>query len=122
YESVHRGSVIDKPLTDQRVLGGVSTGACLAPLGGGLKQEKLQAVFSINAPMKLQNLAARFAPTAISMNSLLKKFMVGKTEWDFIGNSPENIHINYKRNPLAGVRELGQVMEAMEELLEDIVV
>jgi esterase/lipase/1-acyl-sn-glycerol-3-phosphate acyltransferase len=122
YESVNRGYVIVKTLTDQIVLGGFSTGGCLALMGGGLKQEKLQAVFSINAPMKLQNLAARFAPTAISMNSLLKKFMVGKTEWDFIGNSPENIHINYKRNPLAGVRELGQVMEAMEELLEDIVV
>jgi esterase/lipase/1-acyl-sn-glycerol-3-phosphate acyltransferase len=122
HESMNRGYVVIKTLTDQIILGGFSTGGCLALYGAGLKQEKLQAVFSINAPMKLQKLAARFAPTAVSMNSLLKKFLLGKTEWDFVGNSPENVHINYRRNPLAGVRELSQLMEAMEEQLENIVV
>ncbi len=122
HESMNRGYVIIKTLTDQIILGGFSTGGCLALYGAGLKQEKLQAVFSINAPMKLQKLAARFAPTAVSMNSLLKKFLLGKTEWDFVGNSPENAHINYRRNPLAGVRELSQLMEAMEKQLGNIVV
>jgi esterase/lipase len=39
-----------------------------------------------------------------------------------VQNSPENENINYKRNPIAGVRELNRAMEAMERTLPDIVV
>ena len=37
-------------------------------------------------------------------------------------NTPENEHINYRRNPLTGVRELNRAMEAMENQLSEIVV
>ncbi len=122
YESLNRGYVIIKTLTDHIILGGFSTGGCLALMGAAMKREKVQAVFSINAPLKLQSYAAKFAPTITSMNSLLKVFHAGKQEWDFVTNNPENAHINYRRNPLRGVAELNKAMVATEAQLANILV
>lgn len=120
YESLNRGYVIIKTLTDRIILGGFSTGGCLALMGAGLKGDKIESVFSINAPLRLRQYAARLAASVVSMNNLLKKMRAGKAEWDFVANNPENPHINYHRNPLAGVRELGRAMDAMEKQLPKI--
>ena len=122
YESVNRGYVVIKSFTDNIVLGGFSTGGCLALMGAGLKGDKIQSVFSINAPLKLRQFAARLVPSVVGFNTLLRRIRGGETGWEYIDNSPENEHINYKRNPLTGVRELNRAMEAMEDKLEDIVV
>ena len=46
--------------------------------------------------------------------------MRGGSGWDFIENHPENKDINYARNPITGVRELGKAMSAMEPVLKDV--
>ena len=120
YESVNRGYAVIKSLTDRIVLGGFSTGGGLALLGAGLKGDKIQAVFSINAPLKLRQIMAKLIPSVVGMNALLKKLKGSPTGWEYVENSPENEHINYKRNPLAGMRELDAAMDAMEERLGDI--
>jgi len=51
------------------------------------------------------------------MHALLKRI-----KGDFVENDPENPHINYTRNPLHGVQELGKAMRAMEEALPQIAV
>lgn len=122
YESVNRGYVIIKTFTDNIILGGFSTGGCLALMGAGLKQEKIRAVFSISAPLKLRQFSARLVPTVLGFNSLLQRIGGGETGWEYVDTTPENEHINYKRNPLTGVRELNRAMEAMEDRLADIVV
>ena len=120
YESVNRGYVIVKTLTDRIVLGGFSTGGCLALMGAGLKGPKIQAAFSINAPLKLRQFTAKLAPSVVSMTGLLKKIKGSPTGWEYVQNSPENEHINYSRNPLTGIRELGYAMDAMEDCLAHI--
>lgn len=121
YESLNRGYVVIKSLTDNIILGGFSTGGSLALLGAGLKRDKINAVFAINAPLKLQSSSAKLAPSAAAMNALVKRITGGETGWEYVKNYPENAHINYKQNPLAGVRELGQSMDAMECELPNIV-
>lgn len=121
YESLNRGYAVIKSLTDYIILGGFSTGGVLALLAAGRKRDKVKAVFSINAPLQLRNYMARFASQLVSMNSLITRLR-GGTGWDFIENNPENKHINYARNPVTGVRELGKAMSAMETVLKDVCV
>ena len=121
YESLNRGYVVIKSFTDNIILGGFSTGGCLALMGAGLKGEKIQSAFSISAPLKLRQFAARLVPSVVSFNSLVRRIRGGETGWEYLDNTPENEHINYRRNPLTGVRELNRAMEAMENVLEDIV-
>lgn len=121
YESLNRGYVVTKTYTDTIFVGGFSTGGGLALLAAGLKQEKIRGAFSINAPLKLKQFKAKLAPSASSVNSLLRKIKGAPTGWEFVQNSPENADINYQRNPLSGVRELNAAMHAMEETLGDIV-
>lgn len=120
YESLNRGYAIIKSLTDDIVLGGFSTGGTLALLAAGRKKDKIRAVFSVNAPLQLRNYMARFASSIVSMNSLLGRLKYGG--WDYVENNPENKHINYTRNPVTGVKELGEAMRAMEGVLRDICV
>ncbi len=121
YESVNRGYAIIKSLTDNIIVGGFSTGGVLALLAAGKKGDKIKAVFSINAPLQLRNYMARFASSIVSMNGLLSRFK-GGSNWEYVENSPENKHINYTRNPVTGVKELGEAMRAMENVLGDICV
>lgn len=121
YESLNRGYAIIKSLTDYIVLGGFSTGGTLALLAAGRKKDKIKAVFSINAPLQLRNYMARFASQLVSMNSLITRLRGGQG-WEFIENNSENKHINYARNPITGVRELGKAMSAMENVLKDVCV
>ena len=122
YESLNRGYAIIKSYTDEIILGGFSTGGCMALMGAGLKTNKIKAVFSINAPRKLRQFSAKLAPSVASFNNLLKRIKGSPTGWEYVENNPENEHINYKRNPLASVGELVHAMDAMEDQLSKIVV
>jgi esterase/lipase/1-acyl-sn-glycerol-3-phosphate acyltransferase len=120
YTSLNRGYAVIKSLTDTIVLGGFSTGGTLSMLAAARKQEKVSAVFAVNAPLKLQRFGARLAPTIVTMTSLLKRVRGVPDEWEYVENHPENKHINYTSNPLKGVVELGKCMDAMETSLKDI--
>lgn len=121
YTSFNRGYVVIKSLTDRIILGGFSTGGCMALMGAGLKGDKIQAVFSINAPRELRQYTAKLASTVVSMSNLMKKMHVIKGGWDFVENHPENPHINYRRNPLAGIAQLERAMAATDQHLPKIV-
>lgn len=121
YESLNRGYTVIKSLTDRIILGGFSTGATLALMAAGRKGTKIAGVFAVNAPLRLREVSARFAPSIVTVNSLLKKFR-GTGPLEFVTNDPENKNINYSRNPVAGVKELGETMDAMKEALPAICV
>lgn len=120
YESFNRGYAVIKSLTDNIVLGGFSTGGCLAMLAAARKGVKAQAVFCICTPLQLRNTSARFAPSLVTINSLLRRIGRSSDSWEYVENSPENPHINYLRNPLRGVRELINLMAAMETALPQV--
>jgi esterase/lipase len=117
YASFSRGYALMRSITDNVILGGFSTGGCLALLGAAQKQPHIKAVFSICAPLHVRNYSIRLVPSIISLNTLLKKFGQSHYARDYVENNPENKHINYTRNPLTGVQQLTQVMNATEHAL-----
>ncbi|MBI2425272.1 MAG: alpha/beta fold hydrolase [Candidatus Hydrogenedentes bacterium] len=120
YESFNRGYAIIKSLTDNIILGGFSTGGCLALMGAARKRQKVQAVFSICAPLQVRNYSIRLVPSIVSLNSMLKKIGQSRDSWEYVVNEPENKHINYVRNPLTGVSELVAIMGKTESLLPEV--
>jgi esterase/lipase/1-acyl-sn-glycerol-3-phosphate acyltransferase len=117
--SVENGYAIIRSICDKVVIGGFSTGAGLSLHLAG-RVEDVAGVFAVSAPLRLQDLGARFAPALDAWNRLMDKYTGGSAKKEFVENNPENPHINYHRNPISGVRELERLMEAMEPLLPKI--
>jgi esterase/lipase/1-acyl-sn-glycerol-3-phosphate acyltransferase len=120
YESVNRGYVVMKNAINKFVIAGFSTGAGLALLQAAKKNEKFTGLVSINAPLKLQNINARLSGTASFFNTILKKFKMSNGKTEFVPNHPDNPEINYRRNPVHGVAELGKLMKVVEDSLPQI--
>ncbi len=117
--AVEEGYVLMKSICERVVLGGFSTGAGLA-LHLAARVSDLSGVFAIAAPLRLQDLGARFASTLDAWNRLMDKIGQGKAKKEFVNNSPENPHINYMRNPIAGVSEIEKLMESLYPMLQKI--
>lgn len=118
-ESVEEGYVILRHSTDRIVLGGFSTGAGLA-LYLQTRVDGIQAVFAVAPPMKLNDFGSYFVPAVTIWNQMMKKASLTKISKEFVKNSPENPHINYLRNPVAGVRQLEKFMEDLESRLSQV--
>lgn len=119
-ESVNRGYAVIKSLTDEIILGGFSTGGCLAMLAAGRKGRKIRAVFSINAPLHLRNYAVHMIPSVNVVNTLMARVKRRRKQWEYLENTPENPHINYSRNPVASVKQLNECIREMERWLPEI--
>ncbi|MCG6908785.1 MAG: alpha/beta fold hydrolase [Deltaproteobacteria bacterium] len=119
--SVETGCAIMSNICRRVVVGGFSTGAGLA-LHLAARVKEAAGVFAVSAPMRLNDLSARFAPALDTWNRLMDKFSAGAAKKEFVENNPENPHINYFRNPIAGVRELERLMEELETLLPDVTI
>jgi esterase/lipase/1-acyl-sn-glycerol-3-phosphate acyltransferase len=120
YESFNRGYAIIKSLTDNIVLGGFSTGGCMSMIAAARKQNKVQAVFSVCAPLQLRSYGFRLAPSVASINNMLRGIGRSQSTWDYVANEPENAHINYTRNPINGLNELNKVITEMEKSLPQV--
>jgi esterase/lipase/1-acyl-sn-glycerol-3-phosphate acyltransferase len=119
--SVEEGYALISSICERVVIGGFSTGAGLA-LHLAARVNDLAGVFAIAAPLRLQDLGARFASTLDAWNRLMDRIGQGKVKKEFVNNSPENPHINYHRNPISGVAEIENLMESLYPLLNDITV
>lgn len=117
--SVEEGYALISNICDRIIIGGFSTGAGLA-LHLAARVDNLCGVFAIAAPLRLQDLGARFASTLDAWNRLMDRFGKEGAKKEFVNNSPENPHINYFRNPISGVSEIEKLMEALYPLLADI--
>jgi len=120
YESVNRGYIILKNSVKRMAVAGFSTGAGLALLQAINKEKYFNCVVSINAPLRLNNIASRLASAVIFWNNFLKKIHVKRGEMEFVTNRPENPQINYFRNPIYGVYELEKLMKEVEEKLPEL--
>ena len=117
--SMEEGYALISSICERVVLGGFSTGAGLA-LHLAARVKDLSGVFAIAAPLRLQDLGARFASTLDAWNRLMDKIGQDKAKKEFVHNSPENPHINYRRNPIAGVSEIEKLMESLYPMLKEI--
>lgn len=120
YNSVNRAYIIMDNSVQELAILGFSTGAGLALLQGANKGERFKGIISINAPLKLQNIASRLSSAIVLWNTFVKRFKFKKGGMEFITNNPENPNINYFRNPVRGVSELEKLMDVVEDRLKDI--
>jgi len=119
--SVEEGYAMMSSICERVIVGGFSTGAGLA-LHIAARAKNLSGVFAIAAPLRLQDLGARFASTLDTWNRLMDKIGQGAAKKEFVNNAPENPHINYFRNPISGVSEIEKLMESLYPLLGEITV
>ncbi len=117
YDSVGRAYIIMKNSMKTLAIGGFSTGAGIALLQAANKPGRFRGVISINAPLRLQNISSRLSSAVVMWNKFLTTIRVSRGKMDYVTNTPENPHINYFRNPVAGVSELGKLMKVVEENL-----
>ncbi|MFH2219913.1 MAG: alpha/beta fold hydrolase [Pseudomonadota bacterium] len=118
--SVDEGYAVIRNLCQKVVVGGFSTGAGLALDLSTRVQEDIQGVFAVSPPLRLQHLSSKFVPAVEVWNRLLESFHLDNSKKEFVENRPENPHINYSRNPVAGVREIERLMESLEPRLPDL--
>ena len=118
-ESVEEGFVVLKHSCKKIIVGGFSTGAGLA-LELSTRMDDIAVVFAVSPPMGLQDLGSYFVPAIDTWNTMIKKIRLNPIAKEFIENNPENPHINYIRNPIAGIRQLEKLMEQLEPKLKTI--
>ncbi len=118
-ESVEEAYVVLRHSCEKIIIGGFSTGAGLA-LELSSRVDDCKAVFAVAPPMKLNDLGSYFVPAIDAWNSMIKKIHLSSIAKEFIENNPENPHINYIRNPIAGIHQLGKLMEQLEPKLKNL--
>ncbi|MDF1592510.1 MAG: alpha/beta fold hydrolase [Desulfobacterales bacterium] len=101
------------------VVGGFSTGAGLA-LDLAARIKDIAGIFAVSPPMRLQDFSSKFVPAVDGWNRIMKRVHWEGAQKEFVENRPENPHINYVRNPVAGIRELERLMEALAPKLGEI--
>ena len=118
-DSMDTGYAIISNLCRRVIAGGFSTGAGLA-LDLAQRVPEVAGVFAVSAPLRLQDMAARFVPAVDVWNRFMEKFNLDEAKKAFVDNHPENPHINYFKNPISGVRELERLMSSLEPRLPQI--
>ncbi len=118
-DSMDIGYAIISHLCRRVIAGGFSTGAGLA-LDLAQRIPAVEGVFAVSAPLRLQDMAARFVPAVDAWNRLMERIHLEDAKKTFIDNHPENPGINYYKNPISGVRELERLMASLEPRLSAI--
>ena len=118
-ESVEQAFVVLRHSCQKIIVGGFSTGAGLA-LELSTRVDDIAAVFAVAPPMRLQDLGSYFVSAIDAWNAMFKKIHLDSIAKEFIENHPENPHINYIRNPVAGIHQLEKLMEYLEPKLKTI--
>ena len=118
-ESVEEAFIVLKHSCKKIIIGGFSTGAGLA-LELSTRVDDIEAVFAVAPPMRLKDLGSYFVPAIDAWNAMIKKIRLDTIAKEFIENHPENPHINYVRNPIAGIHQLEKLMEHLEPKLKTI--
>lgn len=118
-ESVEEAYIVLRHSCSKIIIGGFSTGAGLA-LEVATRVGDIKAVFAVAPPMRLKDLGSYFVPAIDTWNAMIKKIHLDAIAKEFVENHPENPHINYIRNPIAGVRQLEKLMDQLAQKLPSV--
>ncbi len=113
-EAVERGYALLGCLCRQVVLGGVSVGAVLA-FDLAARVKGVAAAFAICPPLRLQDFSGRFMPAIDIWDRLVHRVKGDNGYEQFHPFSSENPTVNYDRNPLSGIREVGRLLAGLED-------
>ena len=119
YDSYMRGVVALDQVCDKIFFAGFSTGGLMSLYTAAQQTDKCYGVISINAAVKLHDIRVRLVKMVNFWNELSDKVR-GKGVMDYIDDEPEYPEINYSRNYIKGVNELGKLMKSVVANLEKI--
>lgn len=124
YSSLQRGYAALNNICSKIIIIGFSTGGLLALLSCAKKKtdsrKKIGGIVAINAALKLQDIKTKMVPGINIWNEMLDKLNIDIGKLEYVDDEPENPKINYKRNYLIAVQQLGELMEECKKNLDKI--
>ena len=117
--SVEKGYAIISSICKKVVIGGVSMGGCLAlELAARLKE--LAGVFAVCPPLSLKNYSTSFMPSIDVWHRILAKIKRDALDVRYFQFESENPFINYDRNPVYSIQNVGSFLEKLRPMLKDV--
>lgn len=120
-ESMLHGYSVVRNHCRKVVVGGFSLGGVLALLLAARHGAAVNAVFSINAPMKVRDVRAPLVPAVVRFNGAMRRLRLANSHFWRSNNKSESPDINYPVDYLAGVHELRRAVDACRKSLGDVV-
>lgn len=113
-EAVENGYVLMSTICNRVVVGGVAVGGNLA-LDLASRVEKVAGVFALCPPFSLADYSTNFMPGRDVWNRILGKMRREDQAQQFFDFSHGNSHVNYQKNPVATIKEVGEYLESIEK-------
>ncbi len=117
--SVEKAYAIMSNICRKVVLGGVSIGGCLA-LDLASRLKNLAGVFAVCPPQHLKDYSTSFMPEIDVWQRILTKLKRDDLEEDYFQFKSENPYVNYDKNPVLGVKNVGSFLEALQGELANV--
>jgi len=118
-EAVEVGYALMSSFCKEVVVGGVGVGGNLS-LDLAARVKDVKGVFAICSPFALKNYSTNFMPGRDVWNRILSKINRGEAHGKYLEFSYGNSLINYIENPVEGIKELGDYLDSITKIYQEI--